>query len=269
LRFSACRRTSRASITSKRASSSSTSSRPGYLPAPREATGNRRPVKSDADGGQVVDYDVLVSFLPLPVYLPANEQHPTETLVGTSASDLGRYALRSEYGVPTVFLGPLAHAKPETWFTSPEGIFTVVHELGHVLGLPHEEQNPLADDLPWKSIDEIVAIVKARGALADGVDVKAFIEDAITTKWPGEQRFSDWRQPAAAEPGYDFKSVMAKPSYRCLLRGVHGPSCKPEGCPTYESDLARLGNPTDGDLRHLNVVYGERPDLPVLQLAAE
>lgn len=238
------------------------------LPAPPEAASAPRPPAGNgpaprfaksADGGPVIDYDVLVSFLPLPVFLPSNEHHREETVVGTSASELGRYALRSEYGIPTIYLGPQFGFSPEEWFDTPEGIFSIVHELGHVLGMPHEQQNPTAGKLPWKSRNEVRDIVKSRKGLSPSMDVEEFIEFEILDEWPGEQRFSDWRQSAAVAPDYDFDSVMAKPSYRCLLRGVHDERCTPQACPTYENDLAKLSAPTDSDLKHLITMYGTRP----------
>ena len=233
----------------------------GDLPAPPNSSGGRRPAKSCLTRHQPIAYDVLVSFLPLPVVLPIGERHPEELLVGTPASALGRYARRTDYGIPTLYVGPLVTfaGRWQEWFTSAEGVFTVAHELGHVLGLPHETQNPYVDALPWRDLDEMVSIVEGRGELAPEVPVASFIKEEIQERWPGPREFSDWREPAAvASNGYDFDSVMAKPSYRCLLEGVHDYRCTPAGCEIYQQELQRLNDPTASDLRHLLTMYGER-----------
>jgi hypothetical protein len=138
-----------------------------------------------------VPYDILISFLPLPVKLPQTEQHPAEAMVGTSATELGRYCRRIEYGVPTMYLGPWAGFTVQQWMESPEGEFAVVHEIGHALGMPHEQQNPLLDQgsLPWKPVEEIRRILTGRVGLSPGMDPMEFFEDEIKVRWPGEERF--------------------------------------------------------------------------------
>lgn len=226
------------------------------LPAPPlHSSDSPRSAKSDVRYTGFIDYDVLVSLLPLPVLLPATEQHPEEE-VSTSVSELGRYAHRIEYGVPTIYLGPQPGLTASQWFSSDDGVFTVVHELGHVLGMPHEQQNPLLGNMPWRPIPDMIEILRKRGGDSLGVPLEEFLRAEIIEAWPGEVGFSDWRQPPQGLAGLD--SVMAKPSYRCLLQGGHpGPDCRNlEECPEERLALKQLQSPTAGDLQHLLAMYG-------------
>jgi hypothetical protein len=230
------------------------------LPAPPlHSHASPRSAKSEVKFSGFVEYDVLVSLLPLPLMLPATEQHPEE-LVSTSASELGRYAHRIEYGVPTIYLGPQPGLPASAWFSSPDGIFTVVHELGHVLGMPHEQQNPLLNDLPWRPFSEMIEILERRGGRSLGVPLDEFLRAEITERWPGEIGFSDWRQPPKEAIAAGIDSVMAKPSYRCLLQNGHpGPDCRElENCPEERRAIEQLQSPTMGDLQHLLAMYGAR-----------
>lgn len=226
-------------------------------PPPLHAGDSPRSAKSEVRFSGFIEYDVLVSFLSLPVCLPATEQHP-EDIVSTAASELGRYAHRIEYGVPTAYLGPQPGLSASEWFQSPEGIFTVAHELGHVLGMAHEQQNPLLPSLPWRPTDEMVEILENREGSMLNEDIVDVLRAEITDPWPGEVQFSDWRAPP---PGLEhgLASIMARPLYMCLLRGAHpgGFDCrKLKKCPHEQQAIQALQGPTINDLRHLVAMYG-------------
>lgn len=218
-----------------------------------------RSAKSDVRFTTFVEYDVLVSFLPLPVLLPATEQHPEE-VVSTAVAELGRYAHRIEYGVPTVYLGPPPGITASQWFSSADGVFTVVHELGHVLGMPHEQQNPLLPEWKWRPLPEMLDILRNREGDLPNETLVDLLRAEITEPWPGEVGYSDWRPaPKNHEAGLD--SVMARPTYQCLLQGGHagGFDCRNlKECHFEQQALAQLQSPTAGDLKHLLAMYGTR-----------
>lgn len=227
------------------------------LPPPSNSQSSPRSAKSDIRFTSFVEYDVLISLLPLPLLLPATEQHPEE-VVSTSVSELGRYAHRIEYGVPTIYLGPQPGFSASRWFSSADGLFTIVHELGHVLGMPHEQQNPLLPELPWRPMAEMIEILEKRGGRMLGIPLEEFLRAEITEPWPGEIAFSDWRTPPS-DPTTALESVMAKPSHRCLLKGGHagGFDCRTlEVCPEERRALEELKAPTVGDRQHLLTMYG-------------
>ncbi len=228
------------------------------MPAPPlHPLGSPRNAKSDTRFTGFIEYDVLVSFLPLPLLLPATEQHAEEVL-STSVSELGRYAQRIEYGVPTVYLGPQPGLTASQWFGSAEGLFTVVHELGHVLGMPHEQQNPLLSELPWRPVAEMLEILEKRDGGVGDENLGEVLRSEITDPWPGEVRFSDWRSPPPNLQN-GLESVMARPLYRCLLHGGHADGLDCRGltqCPHEQQGFKELQSPTPGDLKHLLAMYG-------------
>jgi hypothetical protein len=226
-------------------------------PAGREEAGKSAPQP------KAVEYDVLVSLASLPFHAPytvkrattavekaaarpgadgktrvplwrskavtrANRESKDPLVVALPTAQLGRYALRCDYGVPTVYLGrpertavvtqeqrdgvgaladragellPPKDQKLVDYFgpsgkdsTSKEFEATVVHEFGHILGIPHLHQSPLTR-LRWRSIEELRTLI----ALATGVDAdESFIRGQLLLPFPstqssrGQVLFSDW-----------------------------------------------------------------------------
>lgn len=215
------------------------------------------------------EYDVLVSLEPLPVTI-------VDTLSPDGASEriflpfsqLGSYARRIDYGTPTIFIGPVDPSVDlRDHYRTRLAQTMVLHEFGHVLGLAHEHQSPVARshfNLDENSYD----LGKVRRLLIERLGVPAdeipdgdatdeFLEAHLTQPWPGDRRFSDWRSHSQA--GLD--SVMAVPYHDCSLKlevaerlGIRC-SCAAQGgsCAAYEKAL--LTEPTKTDRHFLAAMY--------------
>lgn len=283
------------------------------LPAPvRNANRGQSPVSPSSP---YVEYDELVSFAPLPVPFtydvkealppnPAGLLFQNRTIMrGTSGQDLlitlqtaqlGRFARRCDYGVPTVYLGKpnrtsapskdgiLRAAFPDAVTTmaaaSAESIAlpeendslsdyfglggvsrtkefegAVVHEFGHVLGIPHLHQSPLIHP-KWKDVGALEAILEA----GIGVNFDAdFIQTQITLPLPGTAKgpragatersgamFSDWpAMPAVDGAGNPIDSAMTHPFQGALL------------LPSRPPLLQRFLKPEPADLAFLKAMY--------------
>jgi hypothetical protein len=259
------------------------------LPAPaRDANGGRSPVSSSR---AYVEYDELVSFAPLPIpftydvkeALAPNAagrlfQNRTIThgasgkdlLITLPTAQLGRFARRCDYGVPTVYLGkPHRTVEPSKGAvlraTFPQNTETrdamasaesialpekddslhdyfgldvpssrtkefegaVVHEFGHVLGIPHLHQSPLIHPT-WKEVDALEAVLEAGIGVTLDSD---FIQTQITLPLPATAKglragatarcgamFSDWPlKPAVDADGNPIDSSMTHPFQGALL----------------------------------------------------
>ena len=225
------------------------------------------PVLLLAQGVRALDYDVLVSIAPMPIVVPANGKRGSEPLLVTYArSDLGNYARRKQFGSPTCYLGrPKGYPKLAGdvagdlgWFSSLESRFVISHEVGHILGLAHEHQNPHRW-LAWRNEDEIRRILEARFVEPVYDD---FISSELTQPWRGGETFSYWRRPE--NPGaIELDSVMTEPVYKCLLAEREaGHECLGKSiCPVEQAEFERLQRPTSFDREQLRRLY---PPLPAL-----
>lgn len=179
------------------------------------------------------DYDVLVSLAPLPVYQKRQELQADGTIKTLEkkyflpGSELGRYAQRIDYGVPTTYLGKREHlaGSMADYFSSPEFRHWVIHEFGHVLGLPHEQQNPnLVGRIKLKPTTELVAILKTALGYPAGAEqdiTEAEVEEEITHPWPTlpGAPFCDFRTYRQDDPTDDTASVMFHLYWQRLLAG--------------------------------------------------
>jgi len=179
------------------------------------------------------DYDVLVSLAPLPAFqtreelLPGGGTEPRHKKYFLPGSELGRYAQRIDHGVPTTYLGKRQYltASAAEYFSSPEFRHWVVHEFGHVLGLPHEQQNPnLAGKIQLKETDELVRILRTALGYPTGAtqDITAAeIEEEIIRPWPAlpGAPYCDFRTYRENDPTDDTSSVMFHLYWQRLLAG--------------------------------------------------
>jgi len=232
-------------------------------------------------------YDVLVSLTPLdPVQEPPTDEQLPGAIHRLPRAQLGTYARRVPLGTPTVYLGRPQYMKDgpaatsvSQYFNSDQFGHCIVHEFGHVLGLPHEHQNPRAQT-NWKAAPAIATIFSAATGLTperfvdeapdqftpDGEPIPKetlleFIRTQILEPWPTTMvpgqgpKFSDWRDPPAEDDDedYDFDSIMTDPMWRQYVT-YRGVMASLAANPLLGS-LFSLQRPTDSDLAHLQTMY--------------
>jgi hypothetical protein len=218
-------------------------------------------------GDKALAYDVLISFAPMPLVIPSNPHldDAAHALI-YAQSTLGSYAKRVGFGCPTTYLGCPRHFSRKTadparadddWFNSPEGWYAILHEVGHILGLAHEHQNPKRrlEAEEWIGFDEFNQLLESCGVdLAD----EEYFERDLTASFPmlpGAERYSQWRDPSAAEvAGEPIKSVMIEPLYWCALR-VNAQHCHEKRYSDLEAIYRKLQSPQPADLDQLRLLY--------------
>ena len=221
------------------------------------------------DDDQILDadaYDVLVSLAPLPisqsleVLTPVTPKTPNGTKLIEKkyflpGSELGRYAQRVDYNVPTTYLGKREHLAGSLaeYFSSPEFQHWVIHEFGHVLGLPHEQQNPnINQRIKLKDKDKLVGLLRtALGYPEEAVQdiTAAEVEEEIIQPWPTlpGAPYCDFRSYGQGDPIDDTTSVMFHLFWERLLVGGAD-----------DAPARYHQRPTDRDLDNLGVMYPPR-----------
>lgn len=233
---------------------------------PEQKNGSRHPQRrSPINHYDWREYDILVSLEPLPFDLVDTISGKRER-VFLPFSQLGTYARRVDYGTPTMFLGPVTAVESLAAYyrTARVARTTVVHEFGHALGLAHEHQSPsFRGNLELTAADydlerARVLLIQHFGvpeAELERPDTNAFLESHLVQTWPGNRRFSDWREYLAPE----LDSVMSVPYHDCSLKpatakrlGLHVCSGT-AACDRYAAALA--DNPTASDLAFVAQMY--------------
>jgi hypothetical protein len=211
-------------------------------------------------GGPGKRYDVLASC----PRKTTTASGPIEAQSGRS--QIGSYARRQDYLTPTLIL-PL-EGPATTWTKAADGfeledLVAGMHEMGHVLGLPHAHQSPkLGLDPVWQPIaSPAYATWFAQFGLPapTQTELEAFIDgDLKSTCW-GRPDNSHWWP---FEPNQFVDSIMTYPSLEDCLAGasttrVFGPLLSSGGVAGVSGpELESWTIPTEDDWRLLVEMYG-------------
>jgi len=211
-----------------------------------------------ASSYRVQDYDVLVSLANLPLGRTADENAELNGIF-LPGSELGRYCQRVDYSVPTTYLGMRRfYDGAEPYFNSKEFWHWCVHEFGHVLGLPHEHQNPKVHS---RIVDGLKSTSQIQQTLANALgDTKTNtpnpritedeINEEITRAWPVPMKYeqvlySDFRDYDEKLPAPDdSSSIMFHIYWQRLLKDAVG-----------NEPPRFFERPRPGDLAHVRSMY--------------
>lgn len=162
------------------------------------------PLSFDFVGEDEVNYDVLVDLDPLD---PPRRRREEE--ISLPLSDLGTYCQRRPLNEPSMFIG-----KPKgvvlgrnargpgridgDYFDSDAFSHILLHEFGHVLGLPHLHQHPA-----WRGAifagdpEELRMKIKEYWGLEVDSD---YITWDLQTAWPDTPDYSEWPEVSPSDP---------------------------------------------------------------------
>lgn len=223
-------------------------------------------------------YDVLISLrdLPIPVVDPlASFGAMTEEIIFPSA-ELGAYNRRADFGTPSVYLGRFGrfvedYPSLSKYLDTRLGKHIVMHELGHVLGLPHIDQSPL---LPLRFATELgpkeIWLNRSRNehykparAIRDVIEQELGVEPSLRLiqahlidPWPGNLSFSDWLlfnrlEAEAYLQTRVLPSIMAFPFHSRIVNGG-GPEPSVDW---YRGHAEGKDGPQEIDILHLRYMY--------------
>ncbi len=205
----------------------------------------------DLDDESLPDYDILINLDPLaPFQVPRTRSDP-ERQIDFPVADIGSYALRRKYGVPTMFLGwppAFTESASEPVFLTAKEYFTsgafkhmALHEIGHALGLPHLHQAP-AIPSPFLDFAAVSAHIRAQNHI---VVNQEFYEEELNRRWESdaENRFSQWpgevsgraKVSSQAVQRLASDSIMMGLPVRNVLQGA-----SPDATPIYRTEPQRI-----------------------------
>jgi hypothetical protein len=198
-----------------------------------------------------IPYDVLISLQDLPVHKfdPFRGKLAEHEEILLPVSALGSYARRADYGAPTMYLGRFGHflrQKFVEYFEQSLAQQVIVHEFGHMLGLPHLHQHPGLILPQQDPVDDVQGRIEqldwARSKFyKDEQSVRQMLDqvlgiavpedvvlDHLFRVWRGNEAFSDWPRLTTQvrerhEQEGSLNSVMTFPYYKFTRRGA--PEC--------------------------------------------
>lgn len=241
-----------------------------------------RSAPDPADVEVEFDYELLINLDPLTLTDNANAPNapgatnePNTTAQGKlylPMAELGCYADRLDYGVPSMYLGPVAAFAEDlpsaicerlvAYFTEShthqhQMARAVVHEFGHALGMPHENQNPRCGTCPrtlsGNELDGLRELYER--VLKINPDEIPNFEQTTRNEflpWPDAQEFSDWT-PHIHSTGGPAESVMTTAHAAFVALGSEIP------CSVAFENFLRKTSPTPHDLLRLQHMYGSVP----------